>query len=247
MEKRAVLVMLYRAGSALSRRIVNGNDTGEGQMNKSIHQLFENLDTWRHLPSYQLGRRADIIFWVYLPEYLKKKFGYDVQVVIPDFPIRVGTVRPVTDNNSSFKVDYFVKVSNPSMVILLKFMTESGSKRSEPDWYLTEAKKKGVRQLLSGLRKIVTGSTPRSRFDYLLRSLECAGLIQVTETNHFHILDAEHDISIMYIQPNATSDNNVVTFAELADFVSQKSDDLSQRFAQSLREWATGKKGAEDE
>jgi hypothetical protein len=138
----------------------------KGMMNEPIHQLFANLDSWRHLPSYQLARRADIIFSVYLPEYLKKKYGYHVQVVIPDFPIRVGTVRPLTDNNSSFKIDYFVKVSNPSMVILLKFMMERKSKGLEPDWYLAEAKKKGVRQLLIGLEKLVAGSTPKNRFDF---------------------------------------------------------------------------------
>jgi hypothetical protein len=213
-------------------------------MNKPIHQLFENLDSWRHLPAYQLGRRADIFFSVYLPEYLKKRYDYDVQVVIPDFPIRVGTVRPLTDNNSSYKIDYFVKVNNPSTVILVKLMTDTGSKRSEQGWYLAEAKKRGVRQLLLGLKKIVAAGSPKSQYDFLLRSLECAGLIQFANSSDFRILDTDCEIAIMYVLPHAGSGDNVITFEEMADFVSQKSDDLSKRFAQSLREWATSKKGA---
>jgi hypothetical protein len=200
-------------------------------MNNPIHQLFANLDSRRHLPSYQLERRADVFFSIYLPEYLNQRRGYDVQMVIPDFPIRVGTVRPLTDNNKSFKIDYFVKVSNPSMVILVKLKTDIRSRRSEQDWYLAEAKKRGVRQFLIGLKKIVAATSPKSQFDYLLRSLECAGLIQFSDKRDFHILDGKHEISPMYIQPNATSSDNVITFAELADFVSEKSDDLSQRFA----------------
>jgi hypothetical protein len=214
-------------------------------MNKTIHQLFANLDSWRHLPSYQQDGRANVFFSIYLPEYLKKRRGYDVQMVIPDFPIRVGTVRPLTDNNRSFRIDYLVKVCNPSMVILFKLKMDMRSKRSEQDWYFAEAKKRGIRQLLIGLKKIVAASSPKSQYDFLLRSLECAGLIQLSGKGDFRILDAKSEITTMYIQPNTASGDNVITFAELADFVSEKSDDLSKRFAQSLREWGSGNPAGE--
>ena len=44
-----------------------------------INQLFNNLDTWRHLPNYQLERRADIFFSLYLAEVLQaqKDLGLD--------------------------------------------------------------------------------------------------------------------------------------------------------------------------
>jgi hypothetical protein len=62
----------------------------------------------------------------------------------------------------------------------------------------------------------------------------------MSDGNDFQILDADHEIAIMYIRPMATSGDNVITVAEMADVVGQKSDDMSQRFAQSLREWAGG-------
>jgi len=35
---------------------------------KQIDTLFDRMDAWRHLPNYQLERRADIFFAMYLPE-----------------------------------------------------------------------------------------------------------------------------------------------------------------------------------
>jgi len=35
-----------------------------------IDAIFDRMDVWRHLPSYQLERRADLFFALYLPEVL---------------------------------------------------------------------------------------------------------------------------------------------------------------------------------
>ena len=35
-----------------------------------IDTLFDRIDAWRHLPSYQLERRADRLFLLYMPEML---------------------------------------------------------------------------------------------------------------------------------------------------------------------------------
>ena len=40
-----------------------------------IDRLFDRMDRWRHLPSYQLERRADLFFSLYLPEVLQKRFS----------------------------------------------------------------------------------------------------------------------------------------------------------------------------
>lgn len=37
---------------------------------KQIDTLFDRMDAWRHFPNYQLERRADIFFALYLPEGL---------------------------------------------------------------------------------------------------------------------------------------------------------------------------------
>ena len=35
-------------------------------MNNHVNILFERLENWRHLPNYQLERRTDIFFSLYL-------------------------------------------------------------------------------------------------------------------------------------------------------------------------------------
>jgi hypothetical protein len=103
---------------------------------------------------------------------------------------------------------------------------------------LAEAKKRGIRQLLLGLKKIVSASTAKHQFEYLLHCLESAGLIQLSGKANFRIVDVKHAISTMHIQPVAEPGNDVITYAELANFVRQQSDSLSQGFAHSLLEWA---------
>ena len=44
---------------------------------RSIDTLFDRMDAWRHLPSYQLERRADLFFSLYLPEVLEARADPD--------------------------------------------------------------------------------------------------------------------------------------------------------------------------
>lgn len=67
------------------------------------------------MSSNVLDRLYDIRKPFHLPKYLKQKWGYDVQMIIPDFPIRVGTVRPPTDNNKMKKIDRIFSESTPKL------------------------------------------------------------------------------------------------------------------------------------
>ena len=52
--------------------------------NPTICDIFELLDKWRHLPDYQLERRADIYFAMFLPDVLEARYG--PCEIIPEFP-----------------------------------------------------------------------------------------------------------------------------------------------------------------
>ena len=66
-----------------------------------INQVFDRLDAWRRLPDYQLERRADLYFSLYLPEVLEALLGEPIrQDLVPEFPIKQ------LDSNRSDKVDY---------------------------------------------------------------------------------------------------------------------------------------------
>lgn len=44
-------------------------------MNKT-ETIFNLMDSWRRLPSYQLERRADLFFALYIPQALEEKLGF---------------------------------------------------------------------------------------------------------------------------------------------------------------------------
>ena len=99
--------------------------------------LFDRMDAWRHLPNYQLERRADLFFSLYLPKVLEEKLGFPVRErLIPEFPVRIGTIYPHIPINKSFKIDYVALSEDGSKAVLVELKTEGMSRRSSQDKYL---------------------------------------------------------------------------------------------------------------
>ena len=78
----------------------------------TIDRVFDTLEEWRRLPSYQLERRADIFFAMFLTDALEKHIKTELErFVIPELPLRKGTLRTnkgSNDLNRSVKLDYVV-------------------------------------------------------------------------------------------------------------------------------------------
>lgn len=82
-------------------------------MNK-IETIFQRMDDWRHLPDYRLERRADLFFSLYLPAVLEAGLGYPVLAqMLPEFPVRIGTIYPDVPTHKSYKVDYLALSALP--------------------------------------------------------------------------------------------------------------------------------------
>ncbi|MEN9670537.1 MAG: hypothetical protein RL018_814 [Pseudomonadota bacterium] len=197
-----------------------------------LNQLFDQLDDWRHLPAYQLERRADIFFSLYLPEVLfkTKSLGLaETPILIPEFPCRLETVH-ATGGNQSFKVDYLAiaKASNsqPAQSVFVELKTEMGSRNDKQDANLEAAQLKGMQALLKGISVIQDASKEKGKYQHLEGKLNNAA-------------ECADEITIVYVQPiNSANKSNVITFDEFADVVEKHTDLLSLRFAKSLREWA---------
>ncbi len=211
----------------------------------SINAIFDNMDVWRNLPAYQLERRADIFFSIYLPEILSHKFGVKIEGVIPEFPIRVGTIHHDIDINKSFKVDYLAKASDSKTIILVELKTDEGSRRDKQDWYLERAKEVGLAELLDGVRKIYKATNSKIKYEYLLGLLQDLEFIVLDENGTFEISKVDYIIQIVYIQPNnPDGQDNVITFQEISEMIENHGDELSLRFSKSLLKW-TGTKAGE--
>lgn len=204
-----------------------------------IDSIFDNLDMWRNFPAYQLERRADIFFSIYLPEILQYRYGYEIDGVVPEFPIRIGTIVNEKDWNQSFKVDYLAKSNIGKSILLIELKTDGGSRRDRQDWYLERAKQAGMTALLEGVRKIYQATNKKKKYQFLLGKLQEMGLIMLDQGGGMTIPRIEYDIQIVYIQPNnPDGQNNIITFQDVAEVIEKHGDELSIRFSKSLLKWA---------
>jgi hypothetical protein len=203
-----------------------------------IDQLFDHLDNWRLLPAYQLERRADIFFAIYLPQILKEKLGNRaILKIIPEFPVRVGTIYPEIPINKSFKIDYMV--ISDKKVLLVELKTENNSRRVKQDEYLEKASEANIRNLIKGLIQIFEATTSKVKYGRLMRGFEELGWVKKVN-NGWKNTSQNKEIEIVYIQPEKDRNNDeksVISFDEVADIIEKNKSPVSTRFAESLRKW----------
>lgn len=66
-----------------------------------LRALLEQLADNRQFPKYQYERRIDILINFFLPDVLRKRYGFNTTLLVPEFPVR----KSVT-NYSSNNIDY---------------------------------------------------------------------------------------------------------------------------------------------
>jgi hypothetical protein len=227
---------------------------------KLIDTVFDRMDSWRHLPGYQLERRADLFFSLYLPEVLAAYFGFPVaEQVVPEFPVRIGTIYPDKPGNASKKIDYLALSADAGKAIFVELKTEGLSRCSEQDQYLRASRETGFSTLLEGVLEIFRKTAARQKYFVLLEHLENMGLLRIPAelktimsrsnfmgapeaTRAIEITSSVKESIIVYVQPCGTAED-VITFADFRAIVQKYDDPVSQRFAQSLKEWAEIKAG----
>ncbi len=233
-------------------------------MEHTASSVFDLMDRWRHLPNYQLERRADLFFALYLPEVLEQQLGTGFRAsVIPEFPLRIGTIYPHIEIDKSFKLDYLALASGMDKAVFVELKTDGSSRRDKQDKYLDAACEKGLPALAEGVVQIFRASFAKRKYYRLLTLMEELQLIEIPA--EFHrimgrptlqgIIEASHDIRItcpemecqvIYIQPGAIEPREI-GFEEFAGIVSRHGDPISQRFAESLLKWKSCPAGAEQE
>jgi hypothetical protein len=225
-----------------------------------INILFDRMDAWRHLPNYQLERRADLFFSLYLAESLQAKLGFPIQEqFVPEFPVRIGTIFPGISSDKSYKIDYLALSADGDKALLVELKTENLSRREDQDNYLIAARNAGLPALLGGILEIFRATNAKRKYFCLLEQLEKIGLLRIPTEMHalmarpslhgateasraIEITAQTTESIIVYIQPNCAG-QGVISFAEFAEIVRRHEDPVSQRFATSLVEWANIRAG----
>ena len=122
--------------------------------NDPLHQTLMQLDEWRHLPSYQLERRVDVLLGMMLPRILQGfPEGSDLEA-IPEFPLHKRLLRlKKARGNESVNVDFavFCVSETDKYLTLVELKTDDDSTRDEQFRNMLEAKKEGAGTVLQGV------------------------------------------------------------------------------------------------
>ena len=185
---------------------------GGGRKVSAVHAYFDRLREWKKLPAYKAEPRVDAIVGLVLPGVLRALRGWEVDVLIPEFPLRLGTLAMggATDSkndNRSFKADFFVRTACGKN-LLIEFKTDMSSRRTKQDDYLLAAQEVGLRGLVDGVAQLEKHSKATEKYGALMEQLgriESAGLA------------ADDAIDILYVQPLPPGEGGGWGFLELAD------------------------------
>jgi hypothetical protein len=225
-----------------------------------INRIFDRMDEWRHLPNYQLERRADLFFSVYLPEALERRFGAPVvETLVPEFPVRIGSIYPDIPINESYKIDYVAFTQDLSRAIFVELKTDDSSRRTEQDKYLAAAREVGMPALLGGLLQILQATGAKRKYIHLLCLIESIGLLRLPRemrilataaklrgvgelAKRIEITCPVESCEIVYLQPTGNGPD-VLNFSDFSAVVRESGDAFSLRFADSLLEWAAVEAG----
>jgi hypothetical protein len=147
-----------------------------------IEQLFDRMDSWRHFPNYQLERRADLFFSLYLQQVLCRKTGLEISShFVPEFPVRIGTIYPEIPIDKSYKIDYVAVSENGEKAFLVELKTEGESRRESQDKYLIASQEAGMTALLDGTVRIFRATQAKRKYYCLLVQLQLMGLLRIPE------------------------------------------------------------------
>lgn len=158
---------------------------------KGIRAILEQLEEWRHFPSYRLESRADIFFGLYMKEVISEQFNTKVDAVIPEFPLRLGLLNKVKigrneeanlkkqGDNQSVKVDF--SAFSKDAVYLVELKTDINSYNREQGKCLNKAKRVGIRKLVEGIPELALHSNYQPKYVHLLYKLQELGYVELPE------------------------------------------------------------------
>ena len=171
----------------------------------TIERVFDLLDEWRHLPDYQLERRADVFFALFLPEVLEKvlsKGNSQVNIkrpLIPEFPIRTDK----KDKNGkkykfSKKVDYFALSRDRERAFLIELKTDMKSIDEGQINFIKSTAQKEIAEIIWDVLAIFQTTKERAKYVHLLANLSQLSLVKHKDGKDLseHFLDQLHKNAI---------------------------------------------------
>ena len=210
-----------------------------------INGYFDMLEDWKRLPAYKLEVRIDSFIGFALPKVIESIYGLNPKVIIPELPIRLGSLNRKYETkkfaNRSYKVDFYIR-TECGQNLFIEFKTDSGSRRDKKDLYLEQIQKAKMKSIVKGIIRIFEVTSYKKKYSHLLEKLQLAGLTIETEKGYDVNIGAEH-IKILYIQPRLLEKDDhkeILDFKQLADAVEMcyPNSELMERLSLSLKKWS---------
>ncbi len=203
----------------------------------SIDRIFDHLDDWRNLPSYQLERRSDIFFAIYLEKILAGKqliLSAEEFTVIPEFPVLTES-----EDYRTFKIDYavFAHTASQSIVYFIELKTDVRSVTQKQLDAYAKAKEKNVHELFEVVRTVSAASKQKAKYAHLIKKLDVLenqrnGDIKKIKPLVVYIVPDHSTKNIKIVDHWVTFDDIIKTLTE-----SVHNDLLTSRFVESLQNW----------
>jgi hypothetical protein len=169
-----------------------------------LSDLFGVLARNKPLPKYQFERRVDIFLTMFLEEIFYELFGWQVELVVPEFPLKKA------DNNQSTNVDHLLfRHGDEERWLFFELKTDRLSVRDNQMAIYREAMDKGMLALIEDLSPIrkATHARNREKYDLLVERLT--------------VFPLNRPIELVYLAPSPVAMLNdgehSVTFAQLYD------------------------------
>lgn len=211
------------------------------------------------MPSYQLERRADVFFGLFLPEVLSRHLRQrDIEIdprLIPEFPLGQGGAK------RSDKADYFALSIDRKHAFLIELKTDLGSLRPSQKDYLNRAERRGLNCVLHDLRDMAkaTNVQARRKYFHLLQAIADLGLMRLPPgledkihgpgvyelIESIEIVPDFPSLEVIYVLPGTPKSSDgmdIIYFQSFADVV-RPCGEIGARFADSLCKWSNVKPG----
>lgn len=223
------------------------NKTNTEIMKTKIEDLFKLLTDWRGLPDYQLERRADIFFALYLEDLLKH-CGFFVEdealTIIPEFPAKH------ENDNRSDKIDYMV--CSERKVVYVELKTDINSICQKQSNYLNTIQKKEWKDVLNDIFKIYQNTEAKQKYENLLDKLdrwieyrEAAILVKERYTLKEDEIKKVVEREVVYILPDSPEEEikhnpkqiHFEKIVEMLHLPKYADDPIAKEFANALDIW----------
>lgn len=215
---------------------------------KTLTNLFDLLTDWRELPAYQLERRADIFFALYLEDLLKY-CGYfatdETLTIIPEFPAKHA------DTHQSDRIDYMV--CSEREVVYVELKTDNHSIRSEQAEYLHKIQQRALKDVLEDIIAIYQATNARTKYRKLIEKLDRwieyreARAVEERCTLRKDEIAKVESVEVVYILPTPQPiksdqyEHQQICFDSLVKMLRDPkyaNDPIAQAFADALATWA---------